>query len=105
LPGVPDRRNDGSAADRSQHGFATHSVSLPVGTVFDSKIFDESRKLVYTWSDGRAFPMIIRDEQFGPGELSYGFSAPLNGTGLPPAVTRRRYISQLARFEISEFLP
>ena len=36
----------------------------------------------YQWSADRTFPLIIRDETLGPGELTYGVTAPL-GT-LPP---------------------
>jgi len=88
-------------------------LHFPSGQSFDLKIFDQTGKVVYVWSASRIFPMIIRDEQFGPGELSYGFSVPLNGTGLAPG----RYKAQAylttepmmflgeVPFEISEFLP
>jgi hypothetical protein len=57
--------------------------------------------------------MIVRDEQFGPGELSYGFSVPLKGTGLPPGhykaqpyiTTRPVIFLGEVPFETSEFLP
>lgn len=88
-------------------------LHFPSGQSYDLKIFDENGKLVHTWSDGRPFPMIIRNEQFGPGELTYGFPVPLNGAGLPPG----RYKAQgylttnpvmflgEVWFEIAEFLP
>jgi hypothetical protein len=88
-------------------------LHFPSGQSFDLKIFDESGKVVYVWSAARIFPMIIRDEQFGPGELSYAFSVPLNGTGLPLGHYRAQaylttnpmlFLGEVP-FEISEFLP
>jgi len=57
-------------------------LHFPSGQSFDLKILDAKRNLVYLWSKGRAFTMIVRDETFGPGEQTYALEAPL--TGLPP---------------------
>ena len=58
------------------------TLSYSSGQTYDLKIYDESGKLVYTWSAGRGFIMIVRQEKFGPGERSYGIAAPLGD--LPP---------------------
>jgi hypothetical protein len=89
------------------------NLHFPTGQFYELKIFDQNGSLVYTWSAGRSFPLIIRDEQFGPGELSYGFSVPLNGIGLPPGRYKAQaYITTApvmflgeAPFEIAEMLP
>jgi hypothetical protein len=88
-------------------------MHFPSGQSYDLKIIDANGNVVYTWSASRIFPLIIRDEQFGPGELSYGFSVPLNETGLPPGRYKAQaYITTApvmflgeVPFEISEFLP
>jgi len=58
------------------------TLTYPSGQTYDLKIFDESGKTVYTWSAGRVFIMIFRQEKFGPGERSYGVTVPLGE--LPP---------------------
>jgi hypothetical protein len=58
------------------------TLHFPSGQSFDLKIHDSAGKIAYTWSADKFFILIIRDEQFGPGERTYGFPVPL-GT-LPP---------------------
>jgi hypothetical protein len=56
-------------------------LHFPSGQSFDLKIRDSKGNEVYRWSTGKAFTLIVRDETFGPGERTYGVSAPL--TDLP----------------------
>jgi intracellular proteinase inhibitor BsuPI len=58
------------------------TLTYPSGQTYDLKILDENGNSVYTWSAGRAFIMIFRQEKFGPGERSYGVTVPLGE--LPP---------------------
>jgi hypothetical protein len=55
---------------------------FPSGQSYELKIVNETGAAVYVWSAGRQFPMIHREERFGPGERTYGFAAPL--PVLPP---------------------
>ncbi|MCL5744201.1 MAG: BsuPI-related putative proteinase inhibitor [Acidobacteria bacterium] len=48
------------------------------GQTYDLIIKDEKGQVVYRWSDGRAFTMIVRQESFGPGEKTYPFAVPLS---------------------------
>lgn len=57
-------------------------LTFPSGQSFDLKIFNEKGDIGYTWSADKLFPMIFRKQKFGPGEQTYGVTAPL--TGLPP---------------------
>ena len=57
-------------------------LHFPSGQSFDLKIYDEAGGIGYTWSADKLFAMIIRDEEFGPGERTYAFTAPLGN--LPP---------------------
>jgi len=63
-------------------------LHFPSGQSFELKIYDEKKNLVNIWSKGIFFTMIIRDENFGPGERTYGVSLAL--TGLAPG----RYIAE-----------
>jgi len=63
-------------------------LHFPSGQSFDLKILNDQGDIVYQWSKGRFFTMIVRDETFGPGERTYGLAAPLDG--LPPG----RYTAQ-----------
>jgi hypothetical protein len=54
-------------------------LQFPSGQSYDLKILDEKGNVVYLWSKGKAFTMIVRDETFGPGEKTYGLAAPLSG--------------------------
>jgi hypothetical protein len=53
------------------------TLHFPSGQSFDLKIYDEAGEIVYTWSAGKFFTLIIRDNQLGPGERTYGFAVPL----------------------------
>ena len=57
-------------------------LEFPSGQSYDLKVTNEKGEVVYTWSAGRAFTMIYRTENFGPGEKTYGLAAPLDN--LPP---------------------
>jgi hypothetical protein len=81
-------------------------LQFPSGQSYDLRIFNEKGDVVYTWSDGRAFTLIFRDERFGPGERTYGVTATL--PSLPPgsykaqaylATSPRMYLGEAA-FEI-----
>jgi hypothetical protein len=52
-------------------------LHFPSGQSFDLKIFDAAGNTVYVWSADKMFPAVIRDEQIGPGERTYGFAVPL----------------------------
>ena len=52
-------------------------LHFPSGQSFDFKIYDETGAIVYVWSADKLFPAIVRNETFGPGERTYGFSVPL----------------------------
>jgi len=52
-------------------------LHFPSGQSFDLKIYNEAGDIVYTWSADKLFILVIRDEQFGPGERTYGFPVPL----------------------------
>jgi hypothetical protein len=52
------------------------------GQSYDLKIFNGAGEVVYAWSADKLFILIIRDEQFGPGERTYGF--PVSLGKLPP---------------------
>jgi len=56
-------------------------MHFPSGQSFEFKILNDKGEVVYLWSKGRAFTMIIRDLKFGPGEQTYGVAVPL--TDLP----------------------
>ncbi len=58
------------------------TLHFPSGQSYDLMIYNEKGDTVYTWSANRAFPLIVRQETFGPGEHTYGVTAPL--TALPP---------------------
>jgi hypothetical protein len=53
-------------------------LHFPSGQTFDLKIYNEKGDVVFAWSAGRAFALIVRDETFGPGEHTFGLTAPLN---------------------------
>src|SRR6266540_2699897 len=57
-------------------------LNFPSGQSFDFKICNDKGDVVYTWSANKVFALIIRRETFGPGERTYGLTAPL--TTLPP---------------------
>jgi hypothetical protein len=69
---------------------ATDPIHLhfPSGQSFELKIYDDKKNLVNIWSKGIFFTMMVRDEDFGPGEKTYGISMAL--TGLTPG----RYIAE-----------
>ena len=52
-------------------------LHFPSGQSFDLKIYNSAGDIVYTWSADKIFTLIIRDEQFGPGERTYGLPVPL----------------------------
>jgi hypothetical protein len=66
---------------RSTSAIPIH-LHFPSGQSYELKILDAKGNVVYQWSKGRAFTLIIRDETFGPGEQTYGVAAPLDT--LPP---------------------
>jgi hypothetical protein len=64
------------------------ALRFPSGQSFDLKLYNESGTLVYTWSDGRAFTLVYRQETFGPGTRTYEFTADFGK--LPPGEYRAR---------------
>jgi len=54
-------------------------LHFPSGQSFDFKIRNDKGDFGYTWSANRVFPLIVRDEKFGPGEKTYGLTVPLEG--------------------------
>jgi hypothetical protein len=58
------------------------ALQFPSGQSFDLKIVNEKGDSVFFWSAARSFTMIVRDETFGPGEETFGLTAPL--ANLPP---------------------
>jgi hypothetical protein len=63
-------------------------LRFPSGQSVDLKLYNETGGLVYTWSDGRAFTQVYREELFGPGVRTYELTAPLEK--LPPGRYRAR---------------
>jgi len=51
------------------------ALYFPSGQSFDLQIFNDKGETVYTWSADKLFAAIVRDERFGPGEKTYGFTA------------------------------
>ena len=54
-------------------------LNFPSGQSFDFVIRNDNGDTVYSWSAARTFAQIVRNETFGPGEETYGLSAPLDG--------------------------
>lgn len=52
-------------------------LTFPSSQSYDIKIFSENGGIGYTWSADKIFAMILREENFGPGERTYGVSIPL----------------------------
>ena len=67
-------------------------LHFPSGQSFDLKILDAAGNEVYLWSKGRVFTLIVRDEMFGPGEKTFGLSAPLDGLA-PGRYTAHGYLT------------
>jgi hypothetical protein len=63
-------------------------LGFPSGQSFDLRIYDETGTVGDIWSKDKIFTMIFRDEQFGPGEKTFGVTMPLRN--LPPG----RYIAE-----------
>jgi intracellular proteinase inhibitor BsuPI len=57
-------------------------LHFPNSQSFELKILNEKGDVVFLWSRNRTFATVVRDETFGPGEKTFGFSAPL--ADLPP---------------------
>jgi hypothetical protein len=47
------------------------TLSFSSGQRYDLELRDERGNVVYRWSDGRAFTMVMGEENFGPGEKNY----------------------------------
>jgi hypothetical protein len=52
-------------------------LHFPSGQSFELKIYDLNGAVVDTWSKDKLFPMVIRDETFGPGEKTFDVALPL----------------------------
>ena len=53
-------------------------------TADELQFIDRGGTIVYRWSDGQAFPMIVRTETFGPGEKDFVIQLRLNGPDKAP---------------------
>jgi hypothetical protein len=60
------------------------TLTFPTGQTFDFVIRNEKGETVYRWSDGQAFPQIVRTEVFGPGEKNFLLQVRLNGPDKNP---------------------
>ena len=60
------------------------TLIFPSGQSFDFTITNDKGVIVYRWSDGQAFPMIVRTETFGPGEKDFVIQPRLNGSDKAP---------------------
>jgi len=77
------------------------ALHFPSGQSFDLKLLNQAGDIGYTWSADKLFVLIIRDEQFGPGERSYGFAVPLRD--LPPGrYTAQGYLTTAPRQYLGE---
>lgn len=47
------------------------------GQTYEFVIRNDKDEVVYRWSDGKAFTLALRSEEFGPGERNYGILAPV----------------------------
>ncbi len=52
-------------------------LEFPSGQTYDLAIKNDQGDIVYQWSRGKAFTMVVRSEQFGPGEKNWAIIAPL----------------------------
>jgi hypothetical protein len=68
-------------------------LHFPSGQWFELKIYDASGTVVDTWSKDKLFPMIIRDETFGPGEKTFAVTMPLQGNLAPGRYTAEGYLA------------
>jgi len=55
------------------------NLHFPSSQAFDLKILNDKGEAVFVWSSSRSFAQVARDEQLGPGELTYGASVLLDG--------------------------
>ena len=60
------------------------SLIFPSGQNFDFTITNDKGAVVYRWSDGQAFPMVVRTATFGPGENDFVIQLRLNGSDKAP---------------------
>ena len=77
------------------------TLHFPSGQSFDLKIFNDAGEGVYTWSADKLFTQVIRDEQFGPGERTYGFPVPL-GNLAPGRYTAQGFLTTSPRAYLAE---
>jgi hypothetical protein len=89
---------------------STHPDPIPLffpsGQNYDLKIYNERGEAVYVWSADKLFPLIIRSEQFGPGEKTFAFAVPI--AQLPAGryaaesylTTEPRKFSAIVHFEV-----
>ncbi len=62
-------------------------LEFPSGQRYDFEIRSEKGEVIYRWSDGKAFPLVMGYESFGPGERNYVIAVRLagrDGKPLPP---------------------
>ena len=85
---------------RSTHPDAV-KLHFPSGQSFDLKIYDEGGTPVYTWSADKLFIQMIRDEQFGPGERTYGFQVRL-GTLRPGRYKAQGFLTTSPQMYLAE---
>jgi hypothetical protein len=60
------------------------TLVFPSGQSFDFTVTNDKGVIVYRWSDGQAFPMVVRAETFGPGEKDFVIQLRLNGSDKAP---------------------
>jgi hypothetical protein len=82
------------------------ALFFPSGQSYELKVYNDRGEGFYTWSADKLFPAIIRNELFGPGEKTWGFSVPI---GQLPAgryaaeaflTTQPRMYSAIVHFEV-----
>ena len=64
------------------------TLTFPSGQRFDLRIWNDRGEIVYTWSADKLFPQVITQEEVGPGERSFAFTAEV--PNLPPG----RYVAE-----------
>jgi hypothetical protein len=69
------------------------TLTFPTGQTFDFVIRNEKGETLYRWSDGKAFPQVVRTEVFGPGEKSFLIQVRLVGPDHNP-LPQGRYVAE-----------
>ena len=69
------------------------TLIYPTGQTYELVIRDAKGSIVYRWSDGQAFPQIVRTEAFGPGEKDFPIRVRLVGADKYP-LPQGRYTAE-----------